>query len=65
MMKFQIDVKGRQFACNAEQEGVFELIRGAYTQHRGTDQAPAFRDEAHFRRYVQRMLAQADNEQEF
>lgn len=56
MMTLQITVKGRQFACSPEHDGVFELISGAYVQHRGTSQTPAFRDEAHFRRYVQRML---------
>lgn len=58
-MTFKITVKGRVFASNAEREGVFELLNGGYTQHRGTGQTPAFRDEAHFRRYVQRMLRDA------
>ena len=58
MMKFQITVKGRQFACNSEREGIFELIGGAYLQHLGTGQTPAFKDALHFRRYVQRMLGE-------
>lgn len=56
MMTLQIEVKGRAFAANAEREGVFELRAGAYQQHRGAGQTPAFRNEAQFRRYVQRML---------
>lgn len=56
MMKLQIVVHERQFAVNGEFEGVFELVNGVYIQHRGAAQTPRFRDEAHFRRYVQRML---------
>ena len=56
MMTLKITVKGRQFAASSEREGVFELRAGAYIQHRGTGQTPRFRDKAHFRRYVQRML---------
>lgn len=58
-MKNQITVKGRQFATNAEGEGVFELIGGAYRQHRGTGQTPRFNDTVAFRRYVLRMLGNA------
>ena len=56
-MKFKITMRsGRIFAANAEFSGVFELISGAYTQHRGTGQTPVFRTTAHFRAYVSRML---------
>ena len=55
-MMFKIVVKGRTFACNNEREGVFELVAGAYQQHRGTGQAGPFRDEQAFRRFVQRYL---------
>jgi len=56
MMKFQSVVKGRIFACNNEQQGVYELRAGAYTQHVGNGQTPTFRTSKSFRRYVQRML---------
>ena len=55
-MHYKITVKGRTFATNDENDGVFELIRGAYQQHRGTSQTPKFQSEAQFRRYVQEML---------
>lgn len=55
-MRYQIVVKGRQFAVNNEFCGVFELRDGAYVQHRGTSQTPRFKSEQHFRRYVQAML---------
>lgn len=55
-MKFQIVVRGRQFATNREGCGVFELRGGAYMQHRGTGQSGPFASEASLRRYVQRML---------
>ena len=56
MMTFKVTVKQRTFAANSERQGVFELVHGAYQQHRGTMQTPTFRDEQHLRRYVQRML---------
>lgn len=55
-MKWQIRVKGRQFATNLDGTGVFELVGGAYRQHRGNGSAGPFWDQAAFRRYVQRML---------
>lgn len=55
-MKFQILIKTRQFATNKEGCGIFELINGAYIQHRGTSQTPVFKNAGQFRRYIQRML---------
>ena len=56
MMDFQIIVKGHQYATNNEHLGVFELVNGAYIQHRGTGQTPKFKSKQHFRRYIYRML---------
>jgi hypothetical protein len=55
-MKNQIVVNGRQFATNNENEGVFELVNGAYMQHRGNGQAGPFKSTKTFRQYVVRML---------
>jgi hypothetical protein len=52
MMQFKTNINDRIFACNNEYEGVFELIRGAYIQHRGNSQTPRFKTEYQFRRYV-------------
>lgn len=55
-MMYKQTIRGRRiFACNNEAQGVFELIRGAYTQHRGTSQTPTFKSAEHFRRYVLNM----------
>lgn len=57
MMQNHVMVRGRQFASNGEQRGVFELRGGAYLQHRGTGQTPLFRSPNQLARYVCRMLA--------
>ncbi len=61
-MMFQSVVKGRGFACDSCRDGVYELIRGAYMQHRGTGQTPTFRDAEHFKCYVRRMLRESPKE---
>ena len=55
-MRYKITMRdGTIWACNAEFEGVFELVRGAYHQHRGTGQTPIFKTADQFRRYVNRL----------
>ena len=55
-MLFKQTIENRIFAANNEGEGVFELIRGAYMQHRGTSQTPKFRTTQQFNRFVRKML---------
>jgi len=58
-MKYKQVIRGRNFATNSEGEGVFEWVRGAYMQHRGTSQTPRFKAADHFRRYVLEMTRDA------
>ena len=56
-MKNKITVYGRTFATNNENEGIFELVNGAYMQHRGTGQAGPFKLIPAFRRAIYRMFS--------
>lgn len=59
MMQFKQCIRGRTFAANVECEGIFELIGGAYQQHRPTDWAHHFYTAESFRRFVLKMLRES------
>ncbi len=55
-MQFKQEIRGRTFAANIERQGVFELVAGAYLQHRGNGQTPTFRDARQFGGYVRKHI---------
>ena len=59
-MNHKMTIRGRTFAANSENQGVFEMDHGAYMQHRGTGQTPTFKTPEQFRRYVLRMIREAE-----